>query len=221
MRERVARLKGASCPQPLPVGAQRRIGNRAVAALVQRYQDPNIADAAPGRFYSGGGYNWPVDFSLPAAASERGWIVQEITARLWDSTLAGAARDGGKQLHFWESWPVKKKKLVPKWRSPHDTYLWNSAVPGTTGTNRIDGTARFYTRTETGDWWWRSWPDGFEPNTVPEAGAIGSRTTKPAFWTGAGTDHSLVVTWTADGGANANPTPASKLKKEMPRDWME
>lgn len=224
MRDRVARPArpaGAPCTARAPVGLQRLIGNRAVARLVQRHQDPDIADAAEGRVYSGGGYNWPVDFTLPNAPAQRGWIVQEITASLWDATADDGARDGGKRLHFWEAWPVKKNRRVPKWRSPHDTYLWNAAAAGTAGTNRIDGTARFYTRAETNDWWWRDWPDGFAPNTVAEAGAIGSRTTKPAFWNGGGTTHSLVVTWTADGGVVANPTPASKLKKEIPRDWLE
>lgn len=206
---------------------QPSVGNPAVisplagesrAATIQRTQDPDIQDDAPAMAYSGGGYNWPVNFSLPAAPAQRGWIVQEIDAHLYDHK----ANDGSEvRLHFWESWPVKKNQKTATWRAPNDTYLWNYAPKGTLGANRIDGTARFYTRDEAGAWWWRSWPPGFEPNTVEQAGALGSTTTKPAYWTGGGTDHSLVVRWTADGGVEAKAVPATKFKKMTAGDWNE
>lgn len=133
-----------------------------------------------------GGEAWYVQFTLPQAAANSGWIVQQVT-----STVNGNVQQ------WWEAFYIAQfnKTTVGIYNSLYDDLFAFKPSSNTSGTQSVQGIAEFYAGTL---------PSNFVRGGVPSAGCLRATTTKPDFWTGDGTPHSLMVSWDCTDG-NANP----------------
>jgi hypothetical protein len=94
-----------------------------------------------------GGFDWKVWFDVPNAAGKDGWVIQEITAS-FDVLNPDGSTNFKKTYHYWEAWEVKVGKKVTVWQDQsldnNDDQYFSSSRPGTKGTIKYVGKAKFF-----------------------------------------------------------------------------
>ena len=150
-----------------------------------------------------GEVEWLVEFVLPVAAQDNGWIVQQVTRtydiRKNDGSVADPQLNGAHPA-FWEAWAVQKGSIYTQTRYLQNpdgrTYddVFDQPNRGLfKGTFKVEAQAKFF-QVEL--------PSDFQQNNpATPAKTLHSTATRPAFWDGAGTGRILTVTWDCTFGA--------------------
>jgi hypothetical protein len=129
-------------------------------------------------------------FSLDKAASEDGYIVQQIDKAEFVKTCPDKAIGPPTPIQtFWEAWFIKKGDTVD-WTTVRDKWTDGNTRPPRPGTNGSDvaaGTVKFFTKKTTCDLgdFGTAPADPKSPwgtGKVPNSGALPSTPSKPAWW---------------------------------------
>jgi len=158
------------------------------AAPARTSQTVSITNVSGPKDLGRGGFDWKVWFNIGTAAGTDGWVIQEINASFKTEGAGGSTRS----YHFWEAWQLKKGKTQTIYQDESlddndDQYYSAPAATGSKGSNKVVGNVKFYEGALPADFKTNN------PSTV--AGILNSTTTKPDFWDGSGTDHSITATW--------------------------
>lgn len=175
-----------------------------IAGKGRASQSVTVTPIGPVTDLGRGGFSWDVWFSIPTAAGQDGWVIQEVTADAKFTEKGGKAKR--EQYHFWEAWQLKKGKTTTIYQDEgldtnDDRYYTPARAAGSKGYDKTYGKVKFYEGPLPSDFKTNN------PKTV--AGILYSSSSSPSYWDGSGASHDLICTWD-DSGAAKKPTFSTK-----------
>jgi hypothetical protein len=144
-----------------------------------------------------GAAHWLVEFGLPTAAAQSGWMIQHISVtsnvRNRDNT---PNTQFSHQYEFWEPFPVAQNATSSRVR---DNFQTTGYGQNTSGTHTTIGKVKFYQGTLPPNMFFRN---DAELSRYGETGPL--TRTRPPFWDDTGTDHNLTLEWDCTGADPGN-----------------